>query len=416
MTVLASLQNFDSSFFSITSKDITKSGLNEDIISFSYTEEISRYNSGILTVYDPDHYYSKVLRFGAALDISFGYLTNDPLENIETFKNNPTQAFGTNKRMGIKAYIQNPKGNAGANGVVTFNCGFYGSEMLNSKQYRVHTGMSKKQLVEQLLLEIGCVVPTVNFASGNELLDKNKQIMQRETNYRLLLRLAREWRVIFRISYTPIGLMSGVFISPQYLDVTALGQVLSGAIGGDSLYLEYREGEKNVLEYSWENHQGKSGSGDNVRIVTGADGKPSFIRYVAKGDTILAYKFNPDKVKARLKGAGSFTKRLDTLKDWLNTKDFEKVKWAFDPVEMKTAPQGLGYSMSAKMIGKPLMSAPLKVYFGKGFPVFFTPKSKKGGINSFYCSKVVHNISQAGYKMDLEIADAYTASGGMLVG
>lgn len=413
---LAFLESKDSAYFKITSKDITDRIFTEDIISFNYTEEISRYNSGSISVYDPDHFYSKVLRFGALLEIEFGYSNPSNIFTSLLSSSNPNEAFGAGVRTGIKAYIQNPRGNAGANGVVTYNCNFYGSEVLSTKKYRTHTGITKGALITLLMTELGVVAPTVNFLTQNELLDANKQIMQRETNYKLLLRLAREWRCIFRVSTSPLGTLTGIFISTNNIDLKTLPQQLSGAIGGDSLFLEYQSGVRNVLEYEWENHQGKSGSGDNVRIIQGADGKPQFIRYVAQGDTIKAYRFNPEKVKARLKAQGNFIKRFDKLKEWLSVSDFEKVKWAFDPVKLSTAPQGLGYSMNCKMIGNPLMSAPLKIYYGQGFPVFFTPKVVKGHITNYYCSKVQHTIDRSGYFMDLEIADAYTASGGMLVG
>ena len=293
---------------------------------------------------------------------------------------------------------------------------FYGSELLAfDKKHRTHTGISKGVLITQLMTELGVIAPTVNFITQNELLNANTQITQIETNYRLLRRLAREWRCIFRISNNSFGKLSGVFISVYNIDLPTLPSVLAGAIGGDSLFLEYQYGVKNVIEYSWENHMGKSGSGDNVRIVMGADGKPQFFRYVAEQDTVKVYRFNPEKIKARLKAQGNFIKRADKLKEWLSVEDFEKVKWAFDPVNMPTAPQGLGYSMNCKMIGNPLMSAPLKIYYGKGFPVFFTPKVKKGRITNFYCSKVIHRIDRNGYFMDLEIADAFTATGGVLV-
>lgn len=416
-TALATLQNQDSSFFEITSPNISSKIFTEDIISFSYTEEIHRYNTGSLQIYDPDHYYSKVLRYGAQLNISFGYRSGDPVVGTDTFSKNTTQLFGASMRTGIKAYVQNPKGNAGSDGVVTFNCSFYGSESLMSKEYTVHKGMTRSTLVTTLLTGMGVVVSNVNFNSGSELLSENKAIFQRETNYRLLLRLAREWRCIFRISQNSVGVLTAIFISPQYLDLTNLSANLSGALGGDSVLLEYQNGSKNVIEYSWENHQGKSGAGDNVRIVMGANGKPSFIRYQAEGDTVKAYKLNTDRIKERLKNSEGFSDRFAKLKEWVSTSDFESVKWAFDPVEIKTAPQGLGYSMNVKMLGNPLLSAPLKIFFGdKGFPVFFTPKTKAGRLNNFYCNSVTHNIDRSGYKMDLKIADAYTATGGMLVG
>ena len=190
---------------------------------------------------------------------------------------------------------------------------------------------------------------------------------------------------------------------------------MSGAAGGDSLFLEYKEGVANVLEYSWKNHAGESGSGDNVRIVTGADGRPTFIRYVTQGDTVKAYILRPERIKSKLQKSDSFTKRFAQLRDWLNVTDFEEIEWAFDPVDLDTAPQGLGYSMQAKILGNPLLSAPLKIFFGEGFPVWFTPRLPSIHTVNYYANKVTHTIDRSGYKIDLDIADAFTLYGGSLI-
>jgi len=342
--------------------------------------------------------------------------SNELYNPVITQIKNPTEVIGTGRRTGIKAYIQNPKGSAGSNGVVTYNCTFYGWEAFQKKSKAVHVNISRGNLIKKLMSDIGILNPTVNFSSQNRLLNADTQIIQRETSYRLLLKLARKWRAIFRISNDAKGLLTGIFISPDKIELPNLSQTLSGAIDGNSVLLEYQSGIKNVLEYSWENHQGSSGSGDNVQIIMGADGKPTFQRFVAEGDTIKTYRFNPEKVKNRLKAEGNFIKRIDKLEKWVSNNDFEKIKWAFDPVEMSTAPQGLGYSMKCKMIGNPMMSPPLKVYYGEGFPVFFTPKLRKGSITNFLCNSVTHTIDSSGYFMNLEIADAYTANGGSFVG
>ena len=414
--IVAGLYNQDSSFFEITSSDINDRVISKDIISFSYTEEIQRFNTGTLSIHDPDHFYSKVLRVGANLDISFGYEKQSLSKNTALLvKQNPVQVFGGLSRTGIQAYIQNPSGVAGNNGVVRFNCNFYGKEYLNPKQYRLHTGITKAALVTQLLQEIGCIDLFVNFSRGTELLDQNTQIIQRETNYKFLLKYAREWRVIFKVGYNSKGLMTGLFISPDLIGSPKIAPLMSGAIGGYSVLLEYGQGVGNVIEYTWKNHTGDGGSGDNTRIIYGADGRPTFIRYVTKGDTIKAYKLNQDRIRRHLEKIGDFSDRFIKMKEWLNAQDFEEVKWAFDPIELSTAPQGLGYSMNAKLFGNPLLSAPVEILYGEGFPVFFTPKSDALGLSKFYGKKITHIIDNTGYKCNLEVMDAFTAFGGLLL-
>ena len=415
--MIAGITNQDSSFFEITSPDISDTILTEDIISFSYIEEMGKYTTGSLQIFDPDNYYSKILRTGARLNLSFGYLAPELSDNAKLLmQKNPSQVFGGNQRRGITCHIANPGGQASSNGVITFSCNFYGKEWLSSdKKYRKHKNLTKGALVSQLLLEIGCKTVEVNFTRQNEILDENTAIHQRETNYRLLLRYAYEWRTIFRISTDGAGNLSAIFISPQNIGSLTSPSLMSGAIGGNSIFLEWQQGVANVIEYSWKNHQGESGTGDNVRIIYGADGRPTFLRYVTQEDSVKAYVFKPERIRKKLQESENFKDRFDKLKEWISTKDFEKIKWAFDPVEIKTAPQGLGYSMNLKIMGNPLISAPLKVIFGEGFPVWFTPQSNTAHFSNYYAKKVVHTIDGSGYKIDMEVIDSFSLFGGSLL-
>lgn len=416
MSIVAGLYNQDSSFFEITSPDISNRVMNEDIISFAYTEEMQKYSTGSLSMYDPDHFYSKILRNGARLDISFGYGRPEVSKQAALLpKQNPNQVFGANARVGVKGRVINPSGAGSSSGVITYNLNFYGSEYLQSKRYRVHVGLTKGALVSQLLLEIGCDVIEVNFTRMNELLNLNTQIFQRETNYRLLNRFAREWRTIFRISYNSLGQMTALFISPSYLGSQSIAPLMSGAIGGSSIFLEYGQGVDNVIEFTWKNHVGDSGSGDNTRIIYGADGRPTFVRYVTEGETVKVYKLNTQRIKNKVKTALDKSQGIALMKEYLFATDFEQVKWAFDVSTETTAPQGLGYSLNAKIMGVPLFSAPISVIFGEGFPIWFTPQNEAIHIVKYYCRKITHTIDRSGYKCDLEIMDGFTLTGGSLI-
>lgn len=416
MSIVAGLYNQDSSFFEVTSPDISDRVMEEDIISFNYTEEMSKYNTGSLVMNDPDHFYSKILRLGARLDVSFGYGKSDiSKQALLLSKQNPEQVFGGNARTGIKGRIISPSGSGSSSGVVTFNCNFYGSEYLQNKNYRVHVGLTKGALVSQLLLEIGCSVIEVNFTRMNELLNLNTQIFQRETNYKLLNRFAREWRALFRISYNSLGQMTALFISPSYLGAPSIAPLMSGAIGGSTIFLEYKQGVSNVLEYTWKNQIGDSGSGDNTRIIYGANGQPTFVRYVTTTESVKVYKLNTQRIKDKVKTALNQSKGIALMKEYLTATDFEQVKWAFDLSTETTAPQGLGYSLDAKIMGVPMFSAPISVLFGEGFPVWFTPQNPSSHIVKYYCRKINHSIDRSGYKCDLEIMDGFTLTGGSLI-
>jgi len=413
---MINLINQDHSFFNITSKDVDMTVLNEDIISFTYEEEMSRYNTGSISLYDEGHKYSKILRLGARLDISFGYLKkDDSIKNVLTKTLNPRELHGGTARTGIKGIIQSPNGSGSNTGVVTYNCNFFGNEYLQGKEYRIYVGITRGHLVRLLLTEIGAVDVMVNFTRQNEVLNEDTQVIQRETHYRLLLRFAREWRAIFRISYNSKGKLTAIFVSPSALPNVGIPILMSGAIGGDTILLDYKGSINNVIEYTWANKAGEGGQGDNVRIVTGADGNPTFLRYVTSGDSVRVYKLNENRIKNKLRGAKNFQERNKLIKEWVSAEDFAQVKWAFDPIDQSTAPQGLGYTMDAKMLGNPLMSAPLKVLFTETFPVWFSPKNDNTHVVKYYARKVTHTIDRSGYKMNLGIMDAFTMHGGSLI-
>lgn len=410
--IIAEILNQDSSFFKIESPDIKSKISSKDIISFTYVEEMQNYNTGSLSIYDPDHVYSTILTIGTRLIISFGYGE----QNLLQFKKSTSkQVYGSNSRGNIKALVVNPSGNANNRGVVVFNCSFYGNEFLDERNFQVHKKMTKKALIYKLLTNLGCQLMEVNFTQDSELLDETKEIMQNESNYNLLVKLAKEWRAMFRVSYNSLGQMTGIFISPQNIENPSIAPLMCGAPGGTSIFLEYKEGIANVLDYNWKNHAGDSGSGDNTRIIQGADGRVSFLRYVTKDDKVTVYKLNSDRIMQRLRQVDNFEDRLKLEVDYLKRRDFKSVAWAFDPISLSSAPQGLGYGMNAKIIGNPLTSAPLRVLFGKGFPTWFTPEKEGTTLANMYAKKVSHVIDNTGYKCDLEILDAFTIFGGSLL-
>jgi len=414
--IVAGVTNQDSSFFSVESSDIESEISTKDIISFSYIEELQRINSGVLSFYDPLHVYSKILQVGISLNISFGYKQPDLSENaLLITKKNSTQVFGSFVRKGIKAYVMNPSGTSNNKGVTIFNCSFYGKEVLNTKNYFVHSGKTKGDLIRETFREMGCSLMEVNFAQGTELIGENTPIMQNETEMKFLTRLAKEWGTFFRISYTARGEMTGIFISPKYLEAPSVVTLSSGALSGTTAFLEYGQGVSNVLEYSWKNHAGDNGSGDNVITKINSDGTITFLRYVTKDDKITVYELNMDAIRKALESKETFAEKWVLEKDFLRKKDFESVKWAFTASEQSTAAQGLGYSMNVKTLGNPLLSAPLRIIFGKGFPVWFTPKEDKEKLALYYGKKVAHTIDNTGYKCDIEIQDSFTLFGGSFV-
>jgi len=408
----------DSSYFNITSpdiKDLEYSVVNDDIISFSIEEEAHKMLTGSIQIFDPLHVYSKIFRIGAKLNIEWGYKEFEfSTFSVIAQKENLNESFGAYKRKGIKACVQSPAGSGNSDGTITFSLNFYGSEYLNAKQHRTHSNMTRGTLIIKLLSEMGCNVVDVNFTTQNEYLGDNTAIMQRETNFALLRTLSFEWRTIYRIGYDSRGIMTGCFLSPSQLETSKIVSRFSNAVSGDSIYLDYKGNVNNVIDYSWQCHAGENGSGDNVRITIGADGSPQFYRFVTENETVKVYRLRPERIRAKLKESGNFKGQFALMKEWMNVNDFSQIKQYFDEIDQSTAPQGLGYSMKVNMLGNPMMTVPSKVYFGSGFPDFFSQK-KGVELTTFYCRKVNHTIDRSGYKMSLDVADAYTMNGGSFI-
>ena len=66
------LTNNDSSFFEIDSDDVALDGriMSESIIKFSITEQRNAMTQGTLSFYDPDDFYSRILRTGVNIKLS----------------------------------------------------------------------------------------------------------------------------------------------------------------------------------------------------------------------------------------------------------------------------------------------------------------------------------------------------------
>lgn len=414
--IIGGLYNQESAFFTIQSDKLKTRIASNDIISMTFTETIEHKNSGNIEMLDNDHFYSRLFPTGSQFTLEFGYSTPDTsLIPAFTLKSNPKQLNGDIARRGIKCVVQSPGGAGSQNGVSTFNLSFIQliDQQINVTP-KVYSGMSKTTFIQNILLEMGCNLFYVDFVRGDEFLNSNNAVIQYGTNYKLLLQLAREWQAIFTTSYTPSGQMTAIFVSPQNLSSSEIPKLMSGAIGGDSIFLEYKQGVNNVLSYTWQDHAADGGSGSSVTVIPG--NPPQIYRRVSSTDTVQLYRLDYDKLSKDV--ATDYNKTGGSLvKDLLAQGDFNnpKVQKYFVAINQQTAPEGLGYSMTAKCIGNPLMSAPLKVVYGKGFPPWFTPLNENTHPAIFYAKKVEHRIDMTGYKMDLEIQDAFTLSGGSLV-
>ena len=411
------LNNKDSSFFLVESGDVPANYrvLSPDITSFQLTEEVGKMISGNINLNDPNHDYAKQLRMGIKINISWGYKDLD--EHPKTalaLKENPQEMLGALARYGVSAYIMSPNGGGMADGRGFYSCGFYGSEYSKLSVRRVYRGGTRDAVVRATFAAMGVAIVETNFRRGREVLTGDTAVTQWESNFKFLHRLSREWRCIFRIGYTPSGQLYGMFADHDKFELTAFQRATTGAIAGNSIHLDWKWGAANVISYKWKNHQGGSGTGDNVRMIM-MNGKVTFVRYIAQGETVKAYRFVPEKVTKQLKvrgATGGLPSMTDYVKWALNVTDFNELvrKGYFVPYNETTAPQGLGYSANVEALGNPMMTAPMYVKFGRGFPDVLASRQ-----NRMYCRKVTHKIDRSGYKMEIEVIDTLTATGGSFI-
>lgn len=406
------LYNFDSSYFKIDTPAIDKVS-EKDIINFSITEEMGKINNGSLLMYDPNDVYSRMLRVGAPLVLEWGYNKPD-LSIISLFgkKENPLEMIGGYSRKNFRATSQSPSGGGSSDGVKTFNMGFYGAEYYQNGDPKVHKVGTKGTVIKQIFTDMGVFDTEINFTRMNEQITPDTYVFQYESNFKFLNRMAYEWGAVFRIGYNKLGKMAGTFISEKLLESSMFPIMSTSAISGSCILLSYKDKPNNVVEFTWQNHAGDSGSGDNIRINI-INGQTVFQRFVTKTDSVEVWTLDMNKLRSEMQkrqNEGGITDVTMFVKKWMATNDWEQIKTFFIRSTETTAPQGLGYTVNVKMLGNPLMTAPSKVVFGKGFPDCFSNK-----LVSFFVKKVTHKIDRQGYFMDLECADVYTALGGSML-
>lgn len=421
--------NEDSSFFLISSPDLAGRGgdlgrfIQGSVISLQITEEMGSPTCGILSLHDPDLFFGHNFRNGMRLNITWGFKKwNKTLAEQEIDLNRKDELTGFPVRRGLQCIIQNPSGNGDQNGNLIYNLTFYSPEIFTGRENRIHTSGTKEDLIRQLLLEMKCTTLYINFDRRDE--SAAGQI-QEETNFRFLVRLAAEMRCFFNVGYDQKGQRVGMFVDSDKISNDFLRSV-TGSKGGYRTF-EYKTGVANVMEYSWSQNVGESISGGDsvkLRVVNGvvyAD------RFIAKTETVQTWIFHPDRVAKALRKADDDGILAETAIQMLKTTDFMKLTEGgdenafFTVAPEETAPQGFGYSISLKMLGDPIITAPAIVRFGDGFPSRLrqTDKSANAGLvqktlTQFIMKKVTHNIGKTGYVCDAEISDALSVQGGFV--
>lgn len=404
------LENKDSSFFTIESPDIALQGFdfNKNLISLSITEKMSAMPQGTLTFYDPNHYFSRVLRTGVRLIISWGYrnLNNTP-DSLIAEKLNFDEVSGQIVRRGFEGFVSSPSGGGSANGVVTYNCNFTAFGFRGKEESKIYSEGTKQTVIQKAFDDLGIdpIRRYINFTLQNDSVTIDKFIRQEESTFAFLNRLAIEWQSIFHVAFSPDGKSIGMFIDVNRIGTVSLPLWALNAKGFSNV-LGYKGELNNVKSYKWSSSESESGIGDNVKMDI-VDGQIIFRRYVAEEESVITYRLDQKKIQevfsdAAIDGLGQQIKLTQEL---LSKKDFESIKHFFIPVETTTAPQGFGYRLNCEMIGNPLYIPGNLIKINNGFP------DRLGGTQSkWYLQGVSHTIDSSGYNMSIEVVDVFNLS------
>lgn len=404
------LENKDSSFFTVESPDVNleNQDFSRDIISLSITEKTGAMPQGTLQFYDPKHYYSRILRTGARLRISWGYKTYFATpDSLLTKQLNFDEVSGDLIRRGYEGFVSSPTGGGSGGGVVTYNCNFTGFGFRGEEVSRVYTSGKKSSVISQAFDAIGIsqTKRLIDFSLGDDSITSDQYVRQEESYFAFINRLAIEWRAFFQVGFSPAGESVAIFIDEAKIGTTQMPVWLLGATGKSNV-IGYKGELNNVISYTWTSSESESGVGDNVRLDI-VDGQIVFRRYVADQERVITYRLDEKKIQevyAEESNQG-LSAQIRLTQDLLSKNDFEQIKHFFTPVESTTAPSGYGYRINCEMIGNPLYIPGNLMIINNGFPDRLCADQSK-----WYLQTVRHKIDRSGYFMSIEVVDVFTLS------
>ena len=403
------IENKDSSFFTIESPDVTLENQDfaKDLISLTISEKTGMMPNGTLQFYDPKHYYSRILRTGARLRISWGYKkTFSTPDSLLAKTLNFDEVTGDLTRRGYEGFVSSPTGGGSQDGVVTYNCNFTALGFRGEDTSKIYSSGTKASVIAQAFDDLGIssTKRLIDFSLGNDKVTDDKYVRQDETTYAFLNRLSIEWHALFHVAFSPSGESVAMFI-----DEAKVGNVQFPAwvlkARGISNVIGYKGVLNNVISYTWSSSESENGVGDNVMMDI-IDSQIVFRRYVAEEEKVISYRLDEKKIQQIYADSNlSILELVKKTKELLSKNDFEQIKHFFTPIESTTAPNGFGYSIKAEMIGNPLYIPGSAIVINNGFP------DRLGGIQSkWYLQGVTHKIGRSGYFMSIEVVDVFMLS------
>lgn len=402
------LENKDSSFFTVESPDIDLRGVdfNKNLKSLNISEKMGGLPQGTLEFYDPQHYFSRILRTGVRLIISWGYKnTFDFPDSLIEKKLNFDEISANQIRRGYQGFVSSPTGSGGKDGVVIFNCNFSAFGFRGPDLRGTYSSGNKASVVSQAFDQIGIVQKYIDFTLGSDRLTADKYVRQNESTFAFLSRMATEWQAFFHVAFSPDGLPVGVFIDKNKIGDTSLPSWVLNA-SGKSNALGWKGELNNVISYKWSSSESERGVGSNVMLDI-VDGQILFRQYAAEEEKVITWRLDQKKIQEVFQDAGTdgLDSQIKLTEELLSKNDFDQIKKFFIPAEQTTAPDGYGYRLNCEMIGNPLCIPGNLVVINNGFPDRLGGKQSK-----WYMHSVNHRIDRSGYMMDIEVVDVFNLS------
>lgn len=421
--MITKINNFDSSFFSvkidgILDKSIEAEYLTDKVISMQITEEMHKMITGTMVLMEDENFRTSLsLRRFRKIEIQWGYKNKEQIQKDAYAKiKNSKELFTPMQATRVaKGYIQNPSWQSGQDGKMTYSCSFICFETpwtLVGNNY--FSSGNRFTVIQQTILSMGILVSFVKFRRMNEILTYDTGIRRNNiSGFKFLNNLALEWQCLFRIAYDKTGMPVALFC--DYTDEASIMQFVNlvGGCTGLSVLWEYKSGMRNVLSYNAQ-HSQSEGAGDNV-VPMMINGAVTFQRFNATTEKVQYFVLNTAEMAKEMKNSAA---QAALFKDWIGRKSWDDtgangkaVSKYFTLMDDKTAPQGIGFTVSLEAIGNPLCTAPARAKFGKGFPAILGTDT-----TTFYQTSVVHRIDKSGYKMSVSVVDAFTMTQGTMVG
>lgn len=399
------IENRDSSFFTVESPDVTLENQDfaKDLLSLTITEKTGAIPQGSLQFYDPDHNYSRILRTGARLRISWGYKSYFTTPDSLLAKTlNYDEVSGELIRRGFEGFVSSPTGGGSNSGVITYNCNFTSFRFRGSAEPKVYKQVKKRDVITGAFDDLGIdpVKRIIDFSLGEDFVYEERQY---ETVFAFILRKAIDYHAFFQVAFSPKGEPVGFFADESKVgDENFIGWTLGAT--GKSNVIGYKGKLNNVISYTWNSSESESGIGDNVMLDI-VDGQIIFRRYAAEEDRVITWRLNQEKIQRVYGKAEAEGTLLKLTAEFLSKNDFEQIKHFFIPEESPTAPNGYGYRINAQMIGNPLYIPGNLIKIENGFPDRLCADQSK-----WYLQTVTHRIDRTGYFMTIEVVDTFNLS------